>query len=161
MVLSPRERLLLGVLAAMVVVFALYYALQGIRTYEQGLVTRVAAREVMLKRARELSREMAALRRPPARSSEVRTPLIGYIERLAARNRLKERIQLNLIPQERTGGIAGIDIKVDELTLDEMVELVYTLENAGRRLVIDRIEISPAFRSKQRLRLTLRVLTKG
>lgn len=161
MVLSTREKLLVGLLAAMVVVFGCTYVFQGMQAYEKGLTSQVAAREVMLKRARSLTGEIAALRLPSAGSSTVRTPLIGYLERLSARIQLKDRIQLNVIPQDRSSGYQGIDMKVDDLSLDEMMELVYTLENADRALVIDRIEISPAFRSKQRLRLTMRVLAKG
>lgn len=160
MVLSNREKILLAVLAAFVILLAGYFMFQAMGDYERDLKQRLSAREVFQKRAVALDQELARLRQVPPRR-RLSQPLIGYVERLSARIQLKDRIQLNPIPNQASPDLQGIDIKVDGLSLDELVDLVYTLESADLPLVINQLEVSPSFRNKQRLRLTMRVLAKG
>ncbi len=102
----------------------------------------------------ELRRQRTAQVRTPVRSGS----LIAYVEQFAERIGVKDRVQLNLLPREANGDLQGLDVKVDRLTLDELVQLLYTLEDAEQRLVIDQLELSPSFRDKQLLRLSMRIL---
>ena len=138
-----------------------YYGVGELKTYEREIEEQLEAREVFLGRAVFLEEQIREQERLAPKATSRRRPLIGFVEQLANRLQLKGRVQLNLIPQEKSTGMQGIELKVDNLSLDEMVELVYTLEDAKRPLIIDRFEVSPSFRTKKRLRLSMRILSRG
>jgi hypothetical protein len=131
--------------------------MRSLNAYEQALAAQTEVKEAQLERLRAINVEMTRLRQPVRVRGRVRS-LISYVEQLASAINLKDRIQLNLLPDDGASGLQRIDVKLDNLTLDEAVGLVYTLENAENPLVIDQLEVTPAFRDKELLRLTLRVL---
>ncbi len=158
MLLSTREKLLIVILVALLLCTGLFFTVRSMLEYERGLERRILAQTSWLQKASALSAELSRLQRPRRRKVRTRS-LIGYVEQLADRIRLKDRIQLNLIGRDAVSGLQGIDIKVDRLTLDEMVNLLYSLENADLPLVVNRLELSPSFRDKELLRLSMRVVT--
>ena len=161
MVLSAREKLLIGLLAALLLGFGLY---AGVRSLHGNLVElrgRLLVREALLQKAAAVTGELARLQQPSTRRQPVRPrSLIGYVEQLADKVGVRDRIQLNLIPQESKSGLQGLDLKVERLSLDEMVNLLYTLEDSEYRLIIDQLDLSPSFRDKDLLRLSMRVLAR-
>lgn len=158
MLLSTREKLLIATLVALLLCTGLFFTARSMLEYERALERRILAQHSLLQKASALSVELSRLQQPRRRKVRTRS-LIGYVEQLADRIRLKDRIQLNLIGRDAVSGLQGIDIKVDRLTLDEMVNLLYSLENADLPLVVNRLELSPSFRDKELLRLSMRVLT--
>jgi hypothetical protein len=56
--------------------------------------------------------------------------------------------------------VEGVEVRLDNLTLDELVAFVHAVEHSEPMLLIDRMEVSPNFRSKELLRLTARVLAE-
>lgn len=160
MVLSQREKylvLLLGVLVALTVA---YFALSAILGYGDDLGRKIQRREALLSRARVLT---ATVSRSTGRSrskKKLNGSLIGYAEQLAGQNNLKDRIQLNRVPMDKSRGIEAIDIKLDQLSLDEAVGFIHTIENSKPALVVDQMEITTSFRSKELLRIRLRVLAQ-
>lgn len=159
MLLSTREKLLIVILVALLLCIGLFFTARSMLEYERGLERRILAQTSWLQKASALSAELSRLQRPRRRKVRTRS-LIGYVEQLADRIRLKDRIQLNLIARDAASGLQGIDIKVDRLTLDEMVNLLYSLENADLPLVVNRLELSRSFRDKELLRLSMRVVTR-
>lgn len=160
MVLSTREKVLIAAAVVAVLLGGLYFAARGVRAYETGLRQRIERQENVLRQARALRTELERLQ-GRAGGPTLNRPLIGYLERLAQRAQLGDRIQLNAVPQQVTAGLQGVEVKVDNLTLDELVDLLYIVENAEPKVVIDQMELSPAFREKDLLRLTMRVLAGG
>lgn len=161
MLISAREKFLITVMVVLILITGGYYGVGGLKNYEREIEEQLEAREVFLRRAVLLVEEIREQERLAPKATPRRRPLIGFIEQLANRLQLKGRVQLKLIPQEKSIGMQGIELKVDNLSLDEMVELVYILEDAKRPLIIDRFEVSPSFRTKKRLRLSLRILSRG
>ena len=161
MLLSAREKFLISVMVVLFLFTGGYYGIGGLKNYEREIVERLEVREEYLRRAVLLEEQIQEQQRLAPKTTSRRRPLIGFVEQLARRLQLKGRVQLNLIPQKKSSGIQGIELKVDNLSLDEMVELVYTLEDAKRPLIIDRFEVSPSFRTKKRLRLSMRILSRG
>ena len=159
MILSAREKLLIALLAVFLVSTGVFYGVRDMLAYEQGITRQIRVRETALQKVATLKGEIASMQRPKRRAVRTRS-LIGYVEQLAATIHLKDRIQLNLIPQDPNSGFQRIDVKVDNLTLDEMLNLVYTFENADLTLIIGQVEISPAFRDKELLRLSMRVVAR-
>lgn len=159
MVLTEREKLLVGLLAAVLLLSGVFLGVRFINTREQGMVETLASRESVLRRAQALQAELAL---QPAKTSGGggSRSLISYVEQLATRSQVKDRIQLNLLSAGTAGGGEGLDVKVDNLTLDELTNLVYVLENADYGLAIDQMEITPSFRDKDLLRVTMRVLAR-
>jgi len=161
MVLSTREKLLIVVLVALLLALGLWFGLRGLTGHLADLQGRVRVQEALLQRATTMNAELTRMQQPAAarRSPRARS-LIGYVEQLADRVGVRERIQLNLLPPDPRAGLQGLDVKVERLSLDEMVNLLYTMEDAEYRLVIDQLELSPSFRDKDLLRLSMRVLAR-
>lgn len=161
MVLSTREKALIGVLVALLVGLGVYMGVGGVREHLRQLENGVAVRESMLTKATALVGEVERMQKVAAPRRAARSgSLIATVEQMADRIGVKDRIQLNLIPRESSTGLQALDIKVAQLTLDEMVNFLYTLEDSDERLVIDQFELSPSFRNKDRLRLSMRVLAR-
>lgn len=139
---------------------ALFYGVRGFREMGEELQNRISTQESYLHRAKAIMEELEKLERLPKRRVRSRS-LIGFVEQLANKINLKDRIQLNLISKDNRSGLQGLNIKVDELTLDEMMDLIYALESAEMPLMIQQFEMKPSFRNRDLLRLTLRVLARS
>ena len=159
MLLSAREKLLIALLGAVLAAAALFVALKMLRGYEHGLEEQIQSGEATLRQVAVLREEMARLRAAP-RVEPLRQPLLGYLERLAKQAGLGERLQLNLMPQDRGKNLEAVEVKLDALTLDEMIQFVHAVENAQPPLIIDQFEATPSFRSRELLRVTLRVIAQ-
>jgi hypothetical protein len=159
MFLSTREKLLIGLLGAVLVVGLGLVGVRTVRSYQAGLETDMASAQAALKQVAALREELGRLRTAP-RVESLRQPLLGHLERLSRQSGLGDRLQMNLIPQERNSALEAVEVKLDSLTLDEMVGFVNTLENSRPQLVIDQFEVTPAFRQRDLLRVTLRVLAQ-
>lgn len=161
MVLSTREKLLVALLGVLVVVIGLYLGVGSLSGRLADLRGRVAVRQALLQKATALRAEMQRLSKAGTVTRSPRAgSLIGYVEQLSQRVGVRDRIQLNAIPRDTESGLQGLEVKVNNLSLDETVNLLYTLEDADYRLVIDQLELSPSFRDKDLLRLSMRVLTR-
>ena len=157
MTLATREKQLIGLLAIILAVSVLFLGVQRIAAFNASVERRIAQQSAMLEQASVLSARLGRLSREE-RTDAPRASLIGHLEQLAGRTGLQSRIQLN--PQTVTGGdnLEAADIRVDDLTLDELVQFIHLIEDSRPQLVIDRVDISPTFRGRQLLRLNLRVL---
>lgn len=157
MTLSTREKQLIGLLVVVLVLGILFLGVQRVSAFNESVERRIAQQSAMLEQASVLSARLNRLARDE-RSNVRRASLIGHLEQLAGRTGLQSRIQLN--PQAVTGGdnLEAADIRVDDLTLDELVQFIYLIEDSRPQVVIDRVDISPTFRGKRLLRLNLRVL---
>lgn len=154
--LSNREKYLIGLLVVAVASAVFYFAFRSLDGIESRLATQIASRRSTLLQTQALSLELARLKSKP-QGNRLKEPLIGYVEKIAKRAQVADRIQLNLIPQDKEKKIETVEVKVASLNLDEMVNLVYSIENSNAPMVIDQFEISPSFRSKTLLRLSMRV----
>jgi len=144
-------------LAVILLFSGVYFAVKGLTGKEADLRRRIALQEEVLKQAQALIDEKNRLNAQPVQK-KLTQPLMGYIESLAEKHALTSRLQMNMLPEKAVSGLQGVEVKVNDLTLDEMVNLVHTLESADPMLVIDQLELAAAFRDKDLLRLTMRVL---
>ncbi|MDH4248294.1 MAG: hypothetical protein OEW39_10800 [Deltaproteobacteria bacterium] len=159
MVLSQREKMLVGLLAVLLVMGVFYFSGRALRVQEQALKERITRQEEIIRQVTALQQKRTRLGVLP-QSLPLTQPLIGYVETLSDRSSLKGRVQLNVVPGQISGDFQGVELKVDDLSLDELSFLIFTLESANPPLVIDQLELSPAFREKDLLRLTMRVLAR-
>ena len=159
MVLTQLEKRLISMLAALLAAVVVVAVLRGLVGFQRGLAEQVDVDRRTLSQVQALDGELAQLERSK-RTRGLEGSLIGYMEQLADRAGLKSRVQLNPITQNAAARVQAIDLKVDQITLDEMLKLLYTIENAEFILVIDQVEISPSFKEKDLLRVSLRVLAQ-
>ncbi len=160
MTLSTREKILLLVFAVLAAGTVIYFLGVALQSRNSDLDRKIRRQQALLAKITTLNTQLDRVKKSRPRANVRRPPLIGHIEQLAARVTLKDRIQLNQVPRERTKGMQGIDIKLDNLTLDEMMEFIYVLENSGFGIVVDQLDITWSFRSKKLLRLSMRVLSR-
>jgi len=159
MVLTQREKLLIALLGALIAIVAVFLGLRGLGKLQEGIAQQVDADRRTLEQVQALDAELVRLERGK-RTRGIEGSLIGYMEQLTDRAGLKSRVQLNPITQTSGAKVQAIDLKVDQMTLDEMLRLLYTIENAEFILVVDQVEISPSFKEKDLLRVSLRVLAQ-
>lgn len=159
MFLSPREKLLIALLAAVLVLGVGIVSVRAVRAYEDGLSADIQSAQATLKQVALLREELGRLRAAP-RVEPLRQPLLGHLERLSRQAGLGDRLQMNIVPQERNSALEAVEVKLDSLALDEMVGFVHMLEGSRPPLVIDQFEVSPSFRTRDLLRVTLRVLAQ-
>jgi len=155
--IGAREKMLLAVLAAVLVLAGGLWGLQQAVEYERDLAARLETDRASLSELRTLDEELEKL--GGARLGS-RT-LASTLEDLLARAGLRDRVQLNPVTQSSTGRVQAMEIKAEQLTLDETVRLVYLLEGPDVPVAVDQLEIGPSFRDKELLRVSLRVLGQG
>lgn len=154
--LSPREILLVAVLAGVLALAAGIGIVQGLAGYQRGVAAHLQEERDTLTELRTL----AATVGPGGARPGSRT-LASTLEELLSRSGMRDRVQLNPVTQAAAGRVQAMEIKAEQLTLDEMVRLVYILEGPDVPLVIDQFEVAPSFRDKELLRVSLRVLGQG
>ena len=160
MVLSNREKGLIAVLVLLLVLSGVYLGIQKALEVRQAKHNSILRRQAILTEAEVLKAQLAVFSRGSVRKVRAGS-LISHVEKLAARISLNDQVQLNLLPQDKDRGVQGVEIKVNNLTLDDMVKLVHALESSPQQLIIDQMELSPAFRAQDLLRLSMRVLARS
>jgi hypothetical protein len=160
MVLTRREKLLLAVLALLGMAIGMVMGLRGLAKYQQELAAKLDAAQRTLRQVQAYDVELARIERSK-RTRGLDGSLTGYMEQLADRAGVKTRVQLNPITQAAGAKTQVIDVRVDQLTLDETLRFLYTIENAELILVIDQLELSRSFKEKDLLRVSLRVLAQS
>ncbi len=152
--LSPREKLLVAAMGGLLLVAVGFGITGGLRAYQAD----VAAR---LKAERDSLAELRALGPQALRAGGAPRTLAATLEDLLARSGVRDRVQLNPVTQATGSRVQAMEIKAEQLTLDEMVRLVYLMEGPDVPLVIDQFDVAPSFRDKELLRVSLRVLGQG
>ena len=158
MVLSKREKRLVMGLSGLVALLLVYFVVGQFSGYRKELEQEIEKRNALLIKARVMAEELSV---PRASGANVKiSSLIGHIEELAGKIALKEQLQMNRVPTDKAKGVEVVDLKLDELNLDQVVSFLYLLENSKPPLVIDQFEINPSFRKKNNLRISVRVLVQ-
>ncbi|MBI3994074.1 MAG: type II secretion system protein M [Candidatus Lambdaproteobacteria bacterium] len=159
MTLTSREKLLLLVLAVVLACGMFVLAWQRIAEYRLDVRREVERQERLLRQVRVAAQQLDAARQRPA-SPLGRASLLGQLEQLATRLSLRDSLQLNQIAQTGSPNVEGVEVRLDNLSLDDLVAFVHAIEHSEPMLLIDRLEVSPNFRSRELLRLTARVLAE-
>jgi hypothetical protein len=155
--LSERERLLLVVLAGVLGAAAVLWGLFALGGLQRGLEAELEANRATLTELRTLDAGLGGAGGPRAGNRS----LAATMEDLLTRTGMRDRIQLNPVTQTGPGRVQAMEVKAEQLTLDEMVRLVYMMESPDTGVSIEQFEIGASFRDKEMLRVTLRVLGQG
>jgi type II secretory pathway component PulM len=155
--IGAREKMLLTLLGALLVLAAGLWGLRQAVEYQGDLAARLEANRANLTELRTLDADLEKL---GGAKLGART-LASALEDLMGRAGLRDRVQLNPVTQSASGRVQAMEIKAEQLTLDEMVRLVYMLEGPDVPVVVDQLEVAPSFRDKEMLRVSVRVLGQG
>jgi hypothetical protein len=159
MSLSRRERVLLGMLAGVACLAAAFFTARGVTAHVEGLRTRIETAQSQLQLALAAREELERTQRAP-KAGVLREPLLTHLEQIARGRGLSDRLQLNSVPQERGRKLDAVEVKLDSLTLDEMLNFVNDVESSRAAIGIDQFELSPSFRARDLIRLTMRVVVQ-
>lgn len=159
MILSKREKLLLAVLAVFLLGGGLFLATQKISNYKLDLRREIAKQERLLTQVHVAARRLEQYSKRPSKTLG-RVSLIGHVEQLATNIALKNQLRLNPVAQTGMANVQGVDVRLDNLTMDDVLGFIHAVEHADPVLLIDRVEIIHNFRQKDLLRLTARVLAE-
>jgi general secretion pathway protein M len=161
---SPREKLALGVAAAVVSLTVLIAGI--ILPYRAALVRldqRIASRQGQLLEARTLVQrikgmqgEVAAMERKL--SAAPAAPLLATLEGLIAETAGKEKL-LAIRPQPSTAP-AGfrqekVEMQLEKVRLEQLVQLLHAIDSAKSILQSDSVKIRPRFEDPALLDVTL------
>ena len=157
--LSTREKRLLLLMVVVLSATVIFFGLQQVVDYQASVERRITQRTRQLDQAITLAAQLQLLSRTKARTTRRRS-LIGHLEQLSSRVALRDRIQLNPQATSSSSNFEAVDIRLDDLTLDELIRFTFVVEDSRPALVVDRLDVSPAFRSNKLLRVTMRVLAE-
>ncbi len=156
--LSARERRLVGLLGVLLVAGVGYLAVHGLIGYRSDLARQLDAQRRTLAQVQTLEQELGRLQ--PAAAGRVKS-LTATLDDVIGQSNLRDRAQLTPITQVPGSRVQSADLRLDQMTLDETMSLLYRIENEDPPLVIDQINLSPSFKAKDLLRVSLRVLAQN
>jgi general secretion pathway protein M len=151
--LAPRERVLVGVAAVSVLAISLYsFVWEPLQTSREQLTRRIAAKERDLSEIqRERDMYLDVQRRLEANRAaftEGDFNLFAYLQGEISQAVSKEHI-ISMNPSTKTIGTEYqedmVEIKLQQLSLPQIVDLVYRVEKGERPLRFSRLQIKKRF----------------
>jgi hypothetical protein len=153
--LSEREKVLLIALGATLLLLLGVWGLRGLAGVQRDLAEQLDSERETLSQLQTLDAQADRSGGP----RQAGRSLAATMEDLLSRTGMRDRIQLN--PVTQTGKTQAMEVKAEQLTLDEMVRLVYSIDNPDVPVQVDQLEVGPSFRDKELLRVSLRVVGQG
>lgn len=151
--LSQREKALLAIAITILLPLALYrFVLIPISDYQRELNRRIATLESNIEKANLLGQEIDFLKR----NTDIRsTSLNRKMDSLLRQNGLLARSKL--IVEDQPSGGQRLVLKLDEINLTELANIIYKIENSRPVLNIENIDINPSFKDKKLLRVSMAI----
>jgi type II secretory pathway component PulM len=153
--LAPRERLLLGVAAASVVLISLYsFAWEPLQANRELMTRRIAAKERDLKEVEkqrdvylELQRRLEA-NRAAISEGDPNFNLFSYVQNAIAQAVSREHIA-SMNPSNKNIGDNFqeqlVEIKLTQISLPQLVDLLYRVEKGDHPLRFSRLQIKKRY----------------
>lgn len=138
--LSSREKSLIGLMGAILLVFLAFLGFKFIQISSGGSDDQLNLRIVDLQQIRKLRQEWEQLNSLPEIPTSTLS-LITILERTANSFQLKDSLQLNELPSI-SEGLEGVQVKLENLNLDQVFHLLYFLENYRPVILIEPLEVS-------------------
>lgn len=107
---------------------------------EKQLSSRLEEKKLQLEQLQLLAREWEMLQQEPS-APVMKQPLSSFIENVARSFAIQDNLQLNVLPQveEET---EGVQVRLDRLKLDQLMDMLYQLENHRPVLRLSQLKIS-------------------
>ncbi len=121
-------------------VLGIFLFFQNHQKTEKQLSSRLEEKKLQLEQLQLLAREWEMLQQEPS-APVMKQPLSSFIENIARSFAIQDNLQLNVLPQveEET---EGVQVRLDRLKLDQLMDMLYQLENHRPVLRLSQLNIS-------------------
>ena len=118
----------------------IFLVFQNNQKTEKQLSSRLEEKKLQLEQLQLLAREWEMLQQEPS-APVMKQPLSSFIENVARSFAIQDNLQLNVLPQvkEQT---EGVQVRLDRLKLDQLMDMLYQLENHRPVLRLSQLNIS-------------------
>ena len=121
-------------------ILGIFLVFQNHQKTEKQLSSRLEEKKLQLEQLQLLTREWEMLQQEPS-APVMKQPLSSFIENVARSFAIQDNLQLNVLPQveEET---EGVQVRLDRLKLDQLMDMLYQLENHRPVLRLSQLNIS-------------------
>ncbi len=140
--LTLREQILIAIMLALMVGLVGTWLNQQVLQEQTRLEEQLASRKQQLNEIRRLSDEWQGLQQEPT-APLMKQPLSSFVEGIARDIRVQDHLQINALsnPPE---GTEGVQVLLDQLQLDDLMAVLYRLENNRPVLRLSQLDLSVA-----------------
>ena len=125
--LSIREQILIALMFLLVFLLAGMWGLKYLNNQEEYLQIQLSEREKQIKQVRKLSREWETLKKTTT-APVMSQALSSFVENIARSLQIQDNLQLNVLNNVEIG-TEGVKVGLDKLKLDNLLSMLYRLEN--------------------------------
>ncbi len=118
----------------------IFLVFQNYKKTERQFSSRLEEKKLQLEQLQLLAREWEMLQQEPS-APVMKQPLSSFIENVARSFAIQDNLQLNVLPkvEEET---EGVQVRLDRLKLDQLMDMLYQLENHRPVLRLSQLNIS-------------------
>ncbi|MBT3213670.1 MAG: hypothetical protein HN351_03400 [Deltaproteobacteria bacterium] len=138
--ISMREQLLIAFMFLLVFLLAGIWGMQQLNRQEKNLLLQLDQQDLQIKQIRALSGEWDQLRRTPT-VPVMPQALSSFVENIARSLVIQDNLQLNVLTNVQKG-TEGVKVGLDRLKLDQLLSMLYKLENHRPVLRTSHLSIS-------------------
>lgn len=154
--LSQREKIMLAIAVSVFVPILLFrFVVQPVNRYQNHLVDGIESLKIKIEQTTLLGQEYRYLKRV-TRTRPV--SLSKKTDSILRQEELKSRSRIHL--EENPKGGQRLVLKVDEINLTELTQLIYKIENSKPVIMIDNIDIGLSFKNKKLFRVSMALISK-
>ena len=125
--LTIREQLLIALMFLLLFVLAGIWGVEYLNSQEKNLQQQLSEREKQIKQVRKLSREWETLQKTTT-APVMSQALSSFVENIARSLQIQDNLQLNVLNNVEKG-TEGVKVGLDRLKLDNLISMLYRLEN--------------------------------
>ncbi len=138
--LSMREQLLITSILLIIFIIAGIWGMQKFDRQEKILLQQLAKLENKIKKVSFQSKELKDIKRS-ATASVMLQALSSFVEKIARSLEIQDNLQLNELTNLKNG-TEGVKVGLDRLKLDDLMQMLYQLENHRPVLRTSHLSIS-------------------
>ncbi len=125
--LSIREQLLIALMFLLIFVLACMWGVKYLNSHEKKLQQQLYEQEKQIKQVRKLSTEWETLKKTPT-PPVMSQALSSFVENIARSLQIQDNLQLNVLNNVELG-TEGVKVGLEKLKLDNLISMLYRLEN--------------------------------
>ena len=138
--ISMREQLLVSFMFLLVFVLAGMWGMQQLSLQQKNLLLELDKKELQISQIRSHSGEWDKLRRTST-APVMPQALSSFVENVARSLEIQDNLQLNVLTNVQKG-TEGVKVGLDRLKLDQLLSMLYQLENHRPVLRTSHLSIS-------------------
>ena len=137
---SIREQLLVFLLFLLIIFLSGMWGMHQLNRQQNNLLLKLDKKELQIKQIRLYSNELNQLRRSPT-APVMSQALSSFVESVSRSLGIQDNLQLNVLTNIQKG-TEGVKVGFDRLKLDQLLSMLYQLENHRPVLRTSHLSIS-------------------